>query len=95
MTMLGMDPGETMTAIAFFASAAISIKVIAAAVLRYQENRIKADRSDTPGVTDQRLERIEHAVDAIAIEIERISEAQRFTTKLLAERPSEPDRIPR
>jgi hypothetical protein len=33
-----------------------------------------------------RLERIEQAVDAVAIEIERISEGQRFTTKLLAER---------
>ena len=35
----------------------------------------------------QRLERLEHAVDAIAIEIERISEGQRFVTKVLAERP--------
>ena len=33
-----------------------------------------------------RLERIEQAVDAIAIEMERVSEGQRFTTKLLAER---------
>lgn len=33
-----------------------------------------------------RLRRIEEAVDAIAVEVERISEGQRFTTKLLAER---------
>lgn len=33
----------------------------------------------------QRLERLESAVDAIAIEIERISEGQRFVTKLLSE----------
>ncbi|HYS70174.1 MAG TPA: hypothetical protein VEM14_08035 [Gemmatimonadaceae bacterium] len=32
-----------------------------------------------------RLERIEQAVDAVAIEVERISEGQRFTTKLLSE----------
>ncbi|HUQ20290.1 MAG TPA: hypothetical protein VM099_11815 [Gemmatimonadaceae bacterium] len=32
-----------------------------------------------------RLERIEQAVDAIAVEVERISEGQRFTTKLLSE----------
>ena len=31
----------------------------------------------------------EQAVDAIAIEIERISEGQRFTTKLLADRGKE------
>ena len=34
----------------------------------------------------QRLARMEQALDATAIEVERISEAQRFTTKLLVER---------
>jgi hypothetical protein len=36
-------------------------------------------------VTEARLARIEQAVDAIALEVERISEGQRFTTKLLSE----------
>lgn len=34
----------------------------------------------------QRLGRMEQALDATAVEVERISEAQRFTTKLLVER---------
>jgi len=33
-----------------------------------------------------RLQRIEQAIESIAVEVERIGEAQRFTTKLLAER---------
>src|SRR6476619_883531 len=52
-------------------------------------------RSIKPGVapqalaeTAQRLERLESSVDAIAIEIERISEGQRFVTKLLSETPA-------
>ena len=32
-----------------------------------------------------RLERIEQAVDSIAIEVERVSEGQRYTTRLLSE----------
>ena len=32
-----------------------------------------------------RLERIEQAVEAVAIEVERIAEAQRFSAKLLAD----------
>jgi hypothetical protein len=36
--------------------------------------------------SDQRLARVEQAVESIAIEIERISEGQRFVTKLLSER---------
>ena len=35
---------------------------------------------------DDRLARMETAIESMAIEIERISEAQRFVTKLLAER---------
>jgi hypothetical protein len=39
---------------------------------------------------DARLERIEEAVDAIAIEIERVSEAQRFSARLLSEGAAQP-----
>ena len=38
----------------------------------------------------ERLQRIEQAVDAMAIEIERISEGQRFTTRLLSSRMETP-----
>jgi hypothetical protein len=43
-----------------------------------------------------RLQRIEEAVDAIAIEVERVSEGQRFTAKVLAEKAAEqlPLRVP-
>ena len=37
-------------------------------------------------IDDERFARLEQAVDAMAIEIERMSEAQRFTAKLLTER---------
>lgn len=37
-------------------------------------------------VVEERLARIEHAIEAMAIEVERISEGQRFVTQLLAER---------
>jgi hypothetical protein len=39
-----------------------------------------------PGEVLARLERMEQAIDSIAVEVERISEGQRFTTKLLADR---------
>jgi hypothetical protein len=40
--------------------------------------------------TNARLDRLEQSMDAIAIEIERISEGQRFVTKILTERPTLP-----
>ena len=35
---------------------------------------------------DEKFERLQQSVDAIAIEVERIAEAQRFSAKLLSER---------
>lgn len=37
-----------------------------------------------------RLEAIEQAVESVAVEVERISEGQRFTTRMLSERTHEP-----
>lgn len=48
------------------------------------------DRSASPRELDdmrQRLEQLQQSMDSVAIEVERISEGQRFTTKLLSERP--------
>jgi hypothetical protein len=43
-----------------------------------------------PSDVSARLERMEQAIDSIAVEVERISEGQRFTTKLLSERSGAP-----
>jgi hypothetical protein len=40
---------------------------------------------------DERLSTLQHSVDAIAVELERIGEAQRFRDKLKA-KPPEPER---
>lgn len=42
--------------------------------------------------TEGRLERIEQAVEAIAVEVERVSEGQRFVTKLMSESKAVPVR---
>jgi hypothetical protein len=54
-------------------------------------NRRRLGDASAPmlGEIAQRLARLEQAVDATAIEVERIAEGQRFTTKLLAERAAQ------
>jgi hypothetical protein len=48
-----------------------------------------------PTITDARFERLEQAVESIAIEMERVSEGQRFVTKLLSDRaPPMQDTLP-
>lgn len=86
-----MDPGIVVP-LGFFAMVAtIAVGApLARAFARRMERESKTKVA--PEVTS-RLERIEQAVDAIAIEVERISEGQRFTTKLLTERASEASRL--
>jgi hypothetical protein len=45
-----------------------------------------------PVLSDDRTKRLELAIDAIAVELERIGEGQRFVTKLLSERDREHER---
>ena len=61
---------------------------LARAFARRMEQGQSAPR--VPSDVSARLERMEQAIDSIAIEVERISEGQRFTTKLLAERNNGP-----
>ena len=52
-------------------------------------NRSASRQSALPSRdTTDRLTRIESAVDAMSVEVERISEGQRFVTKVLSERSS-------
>ena len=46
----------------------------------------QSKRPAAPSVDADRLARLEAAVDVIALEVERISEGQRFTVALLSER---------
>jgi len=52
----------------------------------------KPARQLPPLADNERLERIERAVEAIAVEVERIAEGQRFVTRLMAE--NSPERTP-
>jgi hypothetical protein len=46
-----------------------------------------ADPAITPQPQDVRLERIEQAIDAIAIEVERVAESQRYAARQLGPSP--------
>ena len=68
---------------------AIVITVLGFPLVRVLARRLdRRDTSPAPSLAkiEERLSRLETGVDAIAVEIERISEGQRFTTRLLAER---------
>jgi len=56
---------------------------LVSALAKKFENESK--RPAIPPEVATRLERMEQSIDAIAVEVERISEGQRFTTKLLSE----------
>ena len=79
------DPAKVMIVVSIFASAAYSINAIARAAVAHKKEDARIAKESVSPITEARLARIEQAVDAIALEVERISEGQRFTTRLLSE----------
>jgi hypothetical protein len=79
------DTAKVMIAVSFFASVAYSIRTIVRAFIARKGEDARVHNGSATSLTDARLARIEQSVDAIALEVERISEGQRFTTKLLSE----------
>jgi hypothetical protein len=85
-----MEP--VMIPIGFFAM--VAVISVGAMITRVYTRRLEHEgKTKVPSEVTSRLERIEQAVDAIAIEVERISEGQRFTTKLLTERAADANRL--
>lgn len=89
-----MHPSGIWVPIVLFISlAATAILVPVARAFARRLDRMPESPSVPPELAAQ-IERMEHAIDSIAIEVERISEGQRFTTKLLADRSNAPAGVP-
>jgi hypothetical protein len=58
---------------------------------KYRSKRVvSADVTTRLGEISDRMAKLDNAIDAMAVEVERISEGQRFVTKVLAERGTTP-----
>lgn len=61
----------------------VSITMLALAWASRRTDRLKPQRLEA---VEERLGRVEQAIDTVAVEVERIGEAHRFTAKLLTDR---------
>ena len=79
--------------------ATICFTIVIVVKIVFGRSQPAAVRSAELQQIEERLSRIEQAIDAVAVETERISEGQRFTTRLLADSPrvsaAESSRAPR
>jgi hypothetical protein len=87
------DPAVIVPVACFLCVAASAIGIPLARGYARRMDRASQNAS-VPLELQSRLERMEQALDSIAVEVERISEGQRFTTKLLAERSKPADNAP-
>ena len=89
-------PGELIPIVLFIMVGVTIIGApIARAIARRIERGISGPGNGLHNESAARLERMEQAIDAIAVEVERIAEGQRYTSKLLAGRadPAHPDNV--
>jgi hypothetical protein len=79
---------EVMEEMMVFIGLMSTLGCITKIILTALNRRRSVNGVTTPAIDEiaQRLGRMEQAIDATAVEVERISEAQRFTTKLLVEK---------
>lgn len=91
-----MSEEELIVAIAGMITSVVIILGIPMVIVHARKiwKRDSATQMATSQPTDHRLERIEQAIDAMAVEVERIAEGQRFVTKLLSDRGQERVGIP-
>jgi hypothetical protein len=85
-----IPPRAQEVAIAFFVMAAVCI--VGFPIMRAIGKRIERAAPapmQVPAELQSQMQHLMQSVDAIAIEVERISEGQRFTTKMLAEKRSD------
>jgi hypothetical protein len=89
-----MPPDEILAFSFAFAALFVGARIALPLVRAFAKRLEKRDSPQLPAEVTSRLERMEQAIDSIAIEVERISEGQRFTTKLLSEKThAQPDRV--
>ncbi|HEY5544881.1 MAG TPA: hypothetical protein VIK50_02405 [Gemmatimonadaceae bacterium] len=82
-----MDENIARVIFAAVIGGTIAISMIAMAVARIATSRRRRDLPDSSMARlEERLERMEQAIDAVATEVERVADGQRFTSRLLAER---------
>jgi multidrug efflux pump subunit AcrA (membrane-fusion protein) len=65
---------------------ATAIVLLVALTQRYRVKMRGAGQTSMPNDLAQRLARMEAGIESVAVEVERISEGQRFTTRLLSDR---------
>jgi hypothetical protein len=84
----GMNSGDvTAIFVTFILAVLMPISIgVTRRLLRRNPREASGSTADTIA---PRLDRLEQAVDAIAIEIERVAEGQRFVTKVMTERPAQ------
>jgi hypothetical protein len=86
-----IPPQVVDISVAFFMTVAVCVVgfPLARAFGRRIDRKTEVKTVQGPDLTPQ-IRQLQDSVDAMAIELERISEGQRFTAKLLSERSSSP-----
>lgn len=83
-----IDP-DAITAVFVMLSMAVIVPLALALTRRFGRRPAAAAPSVVPDLIVARLDRVDQALDAIAIEVERVSESQRYMARMLAEQAAE------
>ena len=87
---MGPEMAAVFVPLGFFATVLVIVIGRPAVKAWAQKLENESKRPGLPAEVMTRFERMEQSIDAIAVEVERISEGQRFTTRLLSGEDTRP-----
>lgn len=86
-----MPINEAVVAMMALAMVTAVVLPVSLAIARRMQNKISAPAPhEMSAELDERLHRMEQAIERVAIEVERVGEGQRFVTQILANAPARP-----
>jgi hypothetical protein len=81
-----MSDNEAVVIVTTVLTISISVTTLGMAWLRRRPTNNAVTRGANEGRLEEKIDQLQQSLEAIAVEVERVSEAQRFTAKILSER---------
>ncbi|HXF25451.1 MAG TPA: hypothetical protein VN602_13060 [Gemmatimonadaceae bacterium] len=93
-----MDPGHIINNAISCLAVVLSLGIVGWTIVAFTRARRGKVIATNPSPellqpVEQRLQRLEQTTEAIALEVERVAEGQRFVTKLLSDAEHQPSRL--
>lgn len=85
-----MPPMEGWAIVAITGMGVGTVLIVASLIFKYLTSRQRGHAGAGTAYDDARMSRLENAIETVAVEVERVSESQRYVSRILSEGAAQP-----